>query len=285
MQKIHGAIEFARGCIPNPKNTPQPPDQREIALHCARLLLKYGNAVDWPNINRLITEDTDFGRALIEGASSSYFHDLSSLVRTLSETDIGALWEWMQVQYPVANDPPEKKSGRGGTITTPWAMAEIRDRLIYHLAELGTPMACDELHRIAKKYPDLLWIQSLKSRGLDQLRRNSWQPPSPEELFRLSENQSGRLVHSSEQLFDVVCIAVEDLQQKLHGETPAAQFLWNKDRPMKEEAISDWIKIELETAIKQKGIVLNREVQIHIRERTDIHVGCRYTELPKAGIR
>jgi hypothetical protein len=62
------------------------------------------------------------------------------------------------------------------------------------------------------------------------------------------------------------------LQQKLHGETPAAPFLWNKDRPKDEELFSNWVKIELQNLLTSKGIILNREVQVHIKERTDIHV-------------
>ena len=45
-----------------------------------------------------------------------------------------------------------------------------------------------------------------------------------------------------------------------------AQFLWNNDRPKEEEAISDWVKIEFETLHMSRGIILNREVQIHIRQ-------------------
>jgi hypothetical protein len=69
-----------------------------------------------------------------------------------------------------------------------------------------------------------------------------------------------------------VCESFATLQQKLHAETPAAPFLWNKDRPKDEEEFSNWVKIELQDLLHTRGIILNREVQIHIKERTDIHV-------------
>src|SRR5438552_17804247 len=74
------------------------------------------------------------------------------------------------------------------------------------------------------------------------------------------------------QLMDVVCDALGELEAKLHGETRAAQFLWNLDRPKEEEAISDWVKIELEALLVSRAIILNREVRIHIGEKTNIHV-------------
>ena len=43
-------------------------------------------------------------------------------------------------------------------------------------------------------------------------------------------------------------------------------------RPKDENAISDYIKIHLDEDIRSKGIIINREVQIHRGEKTDIHV-------------
>jgi hypothetical protein len=36
--------------------------------------------------------------------------------------------------------------------------------------------------------------------------------------------------------------------------------------------VSDWVKINLDELLHSRSIVVNREVQIHIRERSDIHV-------------
>ena len=110
------------------------------------------------------------------------------------------------------------------------------------------------------------------SRAKEQSRRNMWQPPTPEEVFRLAQNQQNRLVEGADQLLEIVGDALRQLQQKLHAETPAAQFLWDKDRPKDEDGFSNWVKIELQHALVRKGVVLNREVQIHFGERTDIHV-------------
>jgi hypothetical protein len=267
---VKGALHFATKCIP--AKPPKKAGRRELALFASRLLLLHGEGGVWPKIWRLIEADTNFGKAFLEGGAHDYHHNLAKFVRTLAASEIGILWEWVRIQYPVENDPFERTHGCGGMITTGWAMADIRDGLIAYLAELGTVTAYKELHRLTKSYPKLREIRYMLSRCKEQVRRNTWQALSPKQLFKLGENRHSRFVQGADQLLELVCITLAGLQHKLHGETPAARFLWDKDRPKEEEALSDWIKIELESALIGKAIVLNREVQIHIKDRTDVHV-------------
>jgi hypothetical protein len=269
-QRVGGAVEIARGWIP--AIPPAQNSQRERTLFAARSLLKYGDAEDWRKIRILIDTDPAFGRSLLEVVAYDYHHQIPPILRTLSESEVGALWEWMLQQYPMEGDPQERSAGLGGTVTTRWAVADLRDGLISHLAEKGTLGSCEELIHLINKHPQLPWLRGFLARAKEQTRRNTWQPPTPRDLFRLSENQGNRLVQSADQLLDVVYDSLSALQQKLHAETPAAPFLWNKDRPKDEEEFSNWVKIELQDLLATRGIILNREVQIHIKERTDIHV-------------
>ena len=269
-QRVVGAVDLARGWIPS--IPPAENSQREEALFAARSLLKYGETKDWRKIRILIDADPAFGRSLLEGVTYDYRHQIAPILRTLPESEVGMLWEWMLLQYPIEEDPKERSAGLGGTVTTRWAVADLRDGLVSHLAEIGTPGSCEELLRLINKYPQLPWLRGVLARAKEQTRRNTWLPPTPRDLFRLSENQRNRLVQSADQLLDVVCESLVTLQQKLHAETPAAPFLWNKDRPKDEEEFSNWVKIELQDLLATRGIILNREVQIHIKERTDIHV-------------
>jgi hypothetical protein len=74
----------------------------------------------------------------------------------------------------------------------------------------------------------------------------------------------------------VLIESLQRLEEKLQGETPAAQFLWDQDggsyRPKDEKSFSDYVKIYLEDDLTVRGIIVNREVEIHRGERTDIHV-------------
>jgi hypothetical protein len=268
--RVGGAVEIARDWIP--RIPPAQGSQRERALFAARTLLKYGEAKDWSTIRTLTDAAPDFGRALLEGVSHDYHHQVSPMLQSVSEREIGALWEWMLLQYPMEEDPPERRAGRGGMVTTRWAVADMRDGLLSHLAGIGTPASCEELLRLINKYPQLPWLRGFLTRAEEQTRRNTWQPPTPRDLFRLSENQRNRLVQSADQLLDAVCESLSSLQQKLQGEDLAARFLWNKGSPKDEGEFSTWVKMELQSLLAGKGIILNREVQIHIRERTDIHV-------------
>lgn len=267
---IPESLTFARSLIP--KRLPSKERARHLALHAASLLLEYGVSGDWTPIFRLINLDRTFGRSLLEERARGYYHQLSTLVRTLSESDISVLWEWVCKEYPPQDDPPERRRGRGGTVTTRWAIAEIRDGLLFHLAEIGSLASWRELLRLAKKYPGAPLLDLALGRGKEQTLRNTWEAPLPQEIFLLAENQLTRLIGNADQLLQVVCDSLYALQDKLHGATPAARFLWDADRPKEEEALSDWIKIELESTLIRRGIILNREVQIHIRQRTDIHV-------------
>jgi len=66
----------------------------------------------------------------------------------------------------------------------------------------------------------------------------------------------------------------------LHGENPSNIFLWDQQRqkgtwcPKEENAVSDHIAQHLDRDLRQRGVVVNREVVIRRKpgQRTDIHV-------------
>jgi hypothetical protein len=270
-RRVNGAVQVARQWVVRaPKSGPEA--WREKAVYATRLLMEHGEARDWEKIRALITLDTTFGKSLLEGISYEYRQQTAPLLKLVSEFDIAALWEWMLREYPMAEDPPERRHSLSGNVTTRWAVADLQDGLLAHLSEMGTPASCNELLRLIKGYTQLPWLRGFLAQAMEQTRRNTWQAPAPAELLGLSENNGNRLVQNADQLLDVVCDSLDALQAKLHAETPAAPFLWNKDRPKDEEALSNWVKIGLQEALVERGIVVNREVQIHIGERTDIHV-------------
>jgi hypothetical protein len=114
-------------------------------------------------------------------------------------------------------------------------------------------------------------------------RRKTWTPPRIQDLIALAQEQERRFVQNGEQLLQVVVESLQRFDAKLQGETPRAPFLWNKEkdgahRPKDENELSDYVKIHLEEDLRDRGIIVNREVQIRqgykpgTGERTDIHV-------------
>ena len=265
--KIPRALELARRWLP--KKPVFQKRKRILALEAAHLLMQHGDGNDWPAIRRLIDKDVDFGKRVFARFANGHYRAVPALLQKTTPHDVGRIWEWTLVQYPTEEDPDRSQ---GGTVTARWAIAELRDGLVSSLADRGTAEACEELEHLRAKYPMLTWLRWVIARAREQTRRNTWTPVTPAELFALASQRGSRIVQSADQLIEVICDALSELQSKLHAETPAAQFLWNDDCPKEEEAISDWVKIELDSLLVSRGVVINREVQIHIRERTDIHV-------------
>ena len=272
---VPGALEQARRWIP-----PKPPKEkrrRALGLEAAHLLLFKTTASDWHKIWDIIQIDVSFGKILFGRVAYEHLHVIPPLISEIQPREVGLLWEWMLQRYPLAEDPDRS---RGGSVTPRWAMADMRDSVASSLADRGTPEACEELNRLISKFPQIPWLKRVLARGKDQMRRNTWIPVSPQDLFRLASNRKNRLVQNADQLMDAVVDTLGEIQVKLHAETPSAPFLWNNDRPKEEEAMSDWVKIELEAILTSRGIILNREVQIHIKDKTDIHVDAISRENP-----
>lgn len=112
-------------------------------------------------------------------------------------------------------------------------------------------------------------------------RRHTWLPYRPEEILKIVTNKQWCLVNSGEQLLDVLVESLKRYEAKLQGETPSVIDLWNEKpyyKPKDEGRFSDHIKRHLEEDLNQRGIIVNREVQIRrgvgagTGERTDIRV-------------
>jgi len=181
-------------------------------------------------------------------------------------------------QYPYEEGPDA--SGVG--FVTPWqSAAELRDSVLTHLKQRGTHQACEAIRRITAEFPGLHWLRWTLLDAQALARRNSWSPPHPADILQMASDPNTRLVESGAQLLSVVTESIGRLQKKLQeGEPPAAIDLWNeiteggttRHTPKDEGRLSDYVKRHLETDLGQRGIVVNREVQIIRGDKTDIHV-------------
>ncbi|MGH7230751.1 MAG: NACHT domain-containing protein, partial [Nitrospiraceae bacterium] len=154
--------------------------------------------------------------------------------------------------------------------------------IITILRQRGNYRAGDAIRKLQHELPELDWLKWVLRDAQDETRRVTWEPARPSEILKLAHNHELRLVQSAGQLLDVVVESLKRLDLQLQGETPEAPFLWNDEktshgkksqaRPKDEDQLSNYIKVHLEKDLKKRGIILNREVQIHRKERTDIHV-------------
>jgi hypothetical protein len=113
-------------------------------------------------------------------------------------------------------------------------------------------------------------------------RAETWESVSPSQLLSLIQDRGKRVVETDEQLVSVIMESLDRLQAKLHDELPAVRDLWNskgsKFWPKDEQDVSDYIVRHLKEDLRERGIIVNREVQIRrgtgdgTGQSTDIHV-------------
>lgn len=256
-------------------------DSREKAIVAARVLLTKAKDAGWTVIWPILQSDAIFGKEVV--STLDPYSDKGPSWAHLTEESLANLYIWLVRQFPHATD----SNPTGAHWVGPNDRARgLRDGVLNVLKIKGTFEACDAIRRIRGEFPELDWLKWVQANAELQARRESWIPPQPPHLLALFRDSQNRLIQNGEHLLQVVKESLNRLQEQLHGETPSVQFLWNqtsqsKAKPVDESKLSDFVKLHLEMDLKAKQILVNREVQIHKREKTDIHVD---TFVRRAGI-
>jgi hypothetical protein len=248
--------------------------ERQKAIDAAKALLVHcqdGWSVIWP----AMLQDPKFGRALFESLADQHYRALDVVACKLAADQVADLYIWLIGQFPPEEDPKEEG---GHLVADREKVAYLRNSLVSHLSGRGTPEACRAIQRLVHQFTSFKWLKSMLAQANAAFRQNTWQPPNPGELFRLLGGSELRLVRDGDELLDLIIESLARLEQKLHGETAASEFLWDKVasdkiyRPKDESALANFVKLHLETDLKSRGIIVNREVEIRRGEETDIHV-------------
>lgn len=254
--------------------------KREIATVAACSLVRYTFDESWTVVWPAVQHDAEFGREVFSSVAADAERREGTIARRLSESQLADLYIWLSRQYPHAEDP---RHNDWHAIEPRESIAEWRDSLLRHLRERGTPAACETIQRIARELPELDWLKWTLLQAQEVTRRMTWKPPRPEDVLGLAASRETRLVNGGDDLVEVLIEALERLEAKLQGETPAAREIWdrveqNVYRPVDENDFSDYVKRHLEHDLRRQGIILNREVEIRRAtggepgERTDILV-------------
>jgi predicted NACHT family NTPase len=224
------------------------PESRDRAVTAARPLVMNADDAGWQLIWPLIEEDESFGKELME--SLSFIPgEKRNFVDRLDEKQIGELYVWLCRHYPYG----ESRGSGFGFVGPSFHVGMLRESLLGELKTRGTVRAIDVLAEAVRQLPEVKWLKFQLIEARNHTRARTWTPPEPKDLLILARESQSRLVQSGQQLLDVIIESLERLQKKLHGETPEVQFLWNKIadkvyRPCDETALSDYIKIHLNTA-------------------------------------
>jgi hypothetical protein len=133
------------------------------------------------------------------------------------------------------------------------------------------------------RFPQHCWLRYHFDEAELMACASTWEAQSPRDIIVMASDAKKRFVESSEQLLDVIIESLSRLQADLHGELASVGVLWNSKNtdwwPKEEEDISDYVAHHLKKDLAERGIIINREVQIRRGRRgempgqnTDIHV-------------
>lgn len=256
--------------------------ERDTALAIGSVFLRAVPSAVWEVLWEGIAADPSFGEQLFLKASYGYGRrELPmTLCESLSADAISDLCIWLERHFPRDDDPDHSGSG-AYTVGPRDTVADLRNGCLTYLRQAGEYEA---VLKIQKALPRLAWMSWVALDAHKNMLRKTWAPVTPGELMRLLERPENRLVESGEQLLRIVLAALQNLQERLLGHTPEVRFLWNELpgrkglwRPKDEGSFSDYVKIHLDRELRERGIIVNREVEVRrpgkgIGDRTDIHV-------------
>ncbi|NSW84362.1 MAG: hypothetical protein HPY90_14060 [Syntrophothermus sp.] len=253
-------------------------DERSRAVVAASILMLHTEDAGWSVVWPTIQKDPKFAHEVLLLVADR-FDDRASIGRRLTEDQLADLYIWLVRRYPYSEDPEHDDVYWVGPRES---IAEFRDSLLQHLKRRGTYQACEAIRRVIHELPQVSWLKWSLLEAQSLARYHTWVPLQPHDILRMAKSRDVRLVQNGDQLLDVIIESLKRLEAKLQGETPLAFILWNEImglyRPKKESEISDVIKSHLDEDLKQRGIIVNREVEIRRGygssrgEKTDIHV-------------
>lgn len=258
------------------------------AANVAVILMLRESDASWSMIWPIIQDDSALAHEIVASAARGFdFVRSINLSDKLTSEQLSEFYILLSERYPPSEDPNHEDESMF-SVTDRDEIGYWRWSLLYNLRDRGTTDSVRVLEELVHKLPDQKWLPQVLSDARENLRRSEWSSPEPEHLLALLSNSENRLVYNGAQLLAVLEESIARLQGKLQGETPSARFLWNnwrlgkqkpiKWRPKEENDLSDYVKSHLELDLVQRGVVLNREVQIRRKtgaepgQQTDIHV-------------
>ncbi len=274
----HGSAEakaFAESLVTLP--VPAEKEATKRSVLAAQALLGHASDAGWSTFFPVITKDCEFGKDVVLGTASRDSHTAKIATR-LNAAQLADLYLWLAGAFPESEDPQFEEAHMVGPRES---VGTWRNSILRSLAAMGTREAVDAIARIkAQLNADRLkWTLYNAAAAL---RQKTWTPVDPKHVLTLAKESRARLVDSGAQLLEVIIESLKSVESSLKGVTPAARDIWDKCehgfRPVSENELSDYLKRHLSRELKEKVIVINREVEVRAStgpgtgQRTDIQI-------------
>jgi len=252
-------------------------NQKENVAAAIQLLLAHSDEPKWEVIWGVLKEDSELVDDVIGGLA--YHHESQKVFSFLSFDQLAELYLFLVKHYPLEDDP-KHENGRGYAVTVRDKIGDWRDSILNFMENSGAPETCSALRGLSAELPKYEHLQYKLFRAEFNMRQKTWTPLNETELLDLFLRSDAILIDSEQHLLDAVIQSLKNLDLLLQGETPMAISLWNEwnenhknlYRPKDENRLSDYVKTHLEKELKQRGVIVNREVEIRRGEETDIRV-------------
>ncbi len=233
--------------------------ERMKAVQAAQALIKYSEDAGWKTVWPAIQQDPQFGREVMEEIAF-YARNSGKFESTLSEKQVAELYIWLTEHYTSLNIVEPNQSVNVGTtlnnsLGSPKSHIDIWKNLILcHLKERGTPQSYEALQQISQQLPQLKkQLKPIFIEAQNLIRRQTWIPAKPDEIIELAKNQQARLVKSGNELLNIIIEALDKLQQRLQGQTPAAIDLWNEIKWTQIKNLANMVLEKLKNSQKLKN--------------------------------
>jgi hypothetical protein len=272
------AVAFALKQIQLP--VPRNRSKRRRMLHACASLVRHRNGEGWSRVLQVLKSNPAFGREIVMEVAHGALHRDIPVTATLAPKDCVTFLLWLDAELVNIKNPDRMHPAQIGPHEQ---VANLRRSALQELAHRGTRDSLEALRAAEKTFrgrADFRWaVLEAEHRTLAQ----TWCPVPPRDLRALAQDASNRLVSDADDLLEVVRASLERLEARLHGESRAVQFLWDRQHggaymPVDENAFSDFVREHLQSDLVGRGIVLNREVQLRpsvapgTGQRTDIHI-------------
>ena len=179
--KLDEAREYLQSLVSFP--LPLEEDKRERVIIASTVLFNYATPSSWSVVWAAIQQDPDFGREFIESVANRFYP--RGIRSELNEKQLADLYSWLVRQYPYNEDPDHSNDIMAHLVGTRESVANLRDGTLEQLKNFGTPQACNEIQRIAQKFPELIWLKKTLIDAQNIMRRKTWEPASPDTILKI----------------------------------------------------------------------------------------------------
>jgi len=233
---------------------------REAAL----VLIAFANDAGWDIVWAALEQHTELARHVLRRVAHDFDRCTATIGEKLTEQQLGQLVGWFFRHYGPGSDPVRQGAYFVGPDDS---VRHWRDGLLSHLSSRATRAACAIIQGLRDAHPECPWLHDVLLDAQRNQRRNAWVPPDPSELLALVRDRKRRYIGSPSALLALIEESLAQYEEELHGTTPAVTNLWDRlpdgtMRPKEENHLSDDLARHLRRELQNRGVAVNREVQI-----------------------